>query len=155
MIKSEFVYTTYIKTAPEKLWNALTNPEFMKQYWFDMYCTSEWKAGSSWQMQFHDGQICAAGEITESNPPKRLVIKWRQEKDPDMKAEGYSHCVFEIEPEDSAVKLTVTHSMDKAPSKTIASVSGGWQVVLSNLKSLLETGQVVVSKRAECSGKAA
>jgi len=72
-----------------------------------------------------------------------------------LKAEGYSHCVFEIEPEEEAVKLTVTHSMEQAPSKTIEAVSGGWPKVLSNLKSLLETGQVVVSRRVDCRGKAA
>ena len=155
MTKSEFVYTTYIKTTPEKLWNALTNIEFMKQYWFGMYCTSEWKAGSPWQLQFHDGQIAETGEITESNPPKRLVIKWRNEWKPELKAEGYSLCTFEIEPEDGVVKLTVTHGMDKAPSKLIEAVSGGWPKVLSNLKSLLETGQVVVSRKVDCRGKAA
>ena len=66
MTKSEFVYTIYIKGTPEKLWNALTNAEFMKQYWFGMYCTSEWKAGSPWKMQFHDGELCCSGEITKS-----------------------------------------------------------------------------------------
>ena len=155
MTKSEFVYTTYIKTTPEKLWNALTNAEFIKQYWFGMYCTSEWKSGSSWLLQFHDGQIADAGEIAESDPPKRLVIKWRNEWKPELKSEGYSLCVFDIEVEDDAVKLTVTHSMDKRPSKTIEAVSGGWPKILSNLKSLLETGQAVVSRRIDCRGKAA
>ena len=155
MSKSEFVYTTYIKTTPEKLWDALTNPEFMKQYWFGMYCTSEWKSGSPWQLRFSDGQIGDAGEIVESTPPKRLAIKWRNEWKPELKAEGFSLCVFEIEPEDAAVKLTVTHGMEQSPSKTIEAVSGGWPKVLSNLKSLLETGQAVVSRVIDCRGKAA
>jgi uncharacterized protein YndB with AHSA1/START domain len=155
MSKSEFVYTTYIKTTPQKLWDALTNPEFMKQYWFGMYCTSEWKSGSAWELRFSDGQVGDAGEIIESVPPKRLSIKWRNEWKPELKAEGYSRCDFEIEPEDGATKLTVTHSMDDSPSKTIEAVSGGWPKVLSNLKSLLETGQVVVSRVVDCRGKAA
>jgi uncharacterized protein YndB with AHSA1/START domain len=155
MTKSEFIYTIYIKTTPEKLWNALTSTEFMKQYWFGMYCTSEWKAGSPWQLHFHDGQVADAGEITETNPPKRLVIKWRNEWKPELKAEGYSLCTFEIEPEDDAVRLTVTHSMDKVASKSVEAFSGGWPKVLSNLKSLLETGQVVVSRKVDCRGKAA
>jgi uncharacterized protein YndB with AHSA1/START domain len=146
MTKSEFIYTTYIKTTPEKLWDALTNTEFMKQYWFGMYCTSEWDTGSPWKMSFHDGELCCSGEITESNPPKRLVIKWLQEKNIEMKAEGYMRCVFDIEQDESAVKLTVTHSIDIAPSKSIQSVSVGWPMVLSNLKSILETGQAVVSR---------
>ena len=155
MSKSEFVYTIYIRTTPEKLWDALTNAEFMKQYWFGMYCTSEWKAGSPWTMHFHDGVLCCSGEITESNPPKRLVIKWLQEKDTEMKAEGYTRCVFDIEQDDGAVKLTVTHSIDKANSKSIVGVSNGWPKILSNLKSLLETGQAVVSRKVDCRGEAA
>lgn len=151
MTKSEFVYTTYIKTTPEKLWDALTNSEFMKQYWFGMYCTSKWVAGSSWKMQFADGDLCCTGKVTESNPPKRLVLQWLQEKDPEMKAEGPSLCVFDIEPqEEGAIKLTVTHTLNKANSKTIVGVSGGWPKVLSNLKSLLENGQTVISRKIDC-----
>jgi uncharacterized protein YndB with AHSA1/START domain len=155
MTKSEFIYTTYIKTTPEKLWDALTNTEFMKQYWFGMYCTSTWKEGSSWKMQFQDGELCCSGEITESQPPKRLVIKWLQEKDTEMKAEGYSLCVFDIEQDDGAVKLTVTHGMDRAASKSIQGVSGGWPKVLSNLKSLLETGEAAVNRKGDCRTQAA
>ncbi|HYB08050.1 MAG TPA: SRPBCC family protein [Alphaproteobacteria bacterium] len=153
MSKSEFVYTTFIKTTPQKLWDALINPEFMKQYWFGMHCESDWKAGSPWKLCFPDGQTADAGEIVESVPPKRLAIKWRNEWNPEFKADGYSHCVFDIEPEDAAVKLTVTHSIDTAPSKLIEGVSGGWPKVLSNLKSLLETGQVVLDKHVDCRTK--
>src|ERR1700761_8788878 len=74
MTKSEFVYTTYIKTTPEKLWNALTNTEFMKQYWFGALCLSDWKAGSPWKLCFPDGEVADMGEIVESIPSKRLVI---------------------------------------------------------------------------------
>jgi len=155
MTKSEFVYTTYIKTTPEKLWDALTNTEFMKQYWFGMYCTSEWKAGSPWKMQFADGELCCSGEITESHSPKRLVIKWLQEKDTEMKAEGYMRCIFDIEQDEGAVKLTVTHSIDKTPSKSLQGVSNGWPKVLSNLKSLLETGQAIIDRKVDCRDKVA
>jgi uncharacterized protein YndB with AHSA1/START domain len=155
MSKAEFIYTTYIKTTPEKLWDALTNAEFMKQYWFGMYCTSEWTAGSPWQLRFSDGQIGDAGEIVESVPPARLAIKWRNEWKPEFKAEGFSLCVFEIEPVGEAVRLTVTHGMDQSPSKTIEAVSGGWPKILSNLKSLLETGQVALSRTVDGRGKAA
>jgi uncharacterized protein YndB with AHSA1/START domain len=155
MAKSEFVYTTYIKTTPEKVWNALTNPEFMKQYWFGVHCESGWKAGSPWKLVFTDGRVADTGEIIESDPPRRLVIKWQNEWKPEMKAEGYSRCTFDIEPEsvNGVVKLTVTHGMDKEASKFINGVSGGWPKILSNLKSLLETGQVVLKE--DCKGKAA
>jgi uncharacterized protein YndB with AHSA1/START domain len=150
MSKSEFVYATYIKTTPEKLWNALTNAEFAKQYWFGARCECDWKVGSSWKLHFPDGQVADAGEIVECNPPKRLVIRWLNEWNPEFKAEGYSLCVFEIEPADGAVKLTVTHGMEREGSKFIQGVANGWPKVLSNLKSLLETGQVVLEKTEDC-----
>ncbi len=155
MSKSEFVYTTYIRTTPQKLWDALTDPAFHKQYWFGMYCTSEWKAGAAWQMHFSDGNVSDAGEIIESIPPKRLAIKWRNEWKPELNAEGFSLCVFEVEPEGGAVKLTVSHSVDRSPSKMVEAVSGGWPKILSNLKSLLETGQAVVGREVDCRGQAA
>ncbi|MDR3449422.1 MAG: SRPBCC family protein [Alphaproteobacteria bacterium] len=155
MADSTFVYATYIKTTPEKLWEALTNCEFMKQYWFGTSCESDWKAGSSWKMVARDGQITDAGEIIESVPPKRLVIKWRHELMPELKEEGYSRCVFDIEPAGNAVKLTITHGIGREGSKVIAAVSGGWPKILSNLKSLIETGQVVLEKNEGCKAEAA
>jgi uncharacterized protein YndB with AHSA1/START domain len=149
MAKSEFVYVTYIKTSPDKLWNAITNPEFMKQYWLGTHCESEWKPGSSWKMVSESGQITDSGEILESNPPKRLVIKWLHEWRPELKAEGYSHCTFDIEPVDKSTKLTVTHVIDRKPSKLIDAVSDGWPKILSNLKSLIETGEIVTEKKCE------
>jgi uncharacterized protein YndB with AHSA1/START domain len=149
MTNTEFVYVTYIKTTPDKLWDAITNTEFMRQYFFGTRCESDWKAGSPWRMVSADGQITDSGEIIESTPPKRLVIKWLNEWKPELKAEGYSRCTFEIEPDsvNNATKLTVTHVIDKKPSKLIEAVSSGWPKILSNLKSLLETGQIVLEKK--------
>jgi uncharacterized protein YndB with AHSA1/START domain len=144
MTNSEFMYVTYIRTTPEALWSALTNVEFMKQYWFGMHCECDWKVGSSWKLVFADGRIADAGEVVEVDPPKRLVLKWRNEWNPEMQAEGDSKCTFELEPTTGAVKLTVTHAMDRAQSKFIGAVSGGWPKILSNLKSLLETGTVAL-----------
>ncbi len=140
MAKSTFAYVTYIRTTPEKLWSALTDVECIKQYWFGMHCECAWKTGASWKMVFEDGRIADAGEIVEIDPPKRLVLKWRNEWKPAMKAEGYSRCTFDLEPMTGAVKLMVTHAIDRDQSKFIEAVSGGWPQVLSNLKSILETG---------------
>ncbi len=144
---SKFVYVTFIRTTPERLWSALTTPEFMKQYWFGMHCESEWKAGSSWQLKFPNGRVADAGEIVEAERPKRLVIKWRNEFKPEIKSEGYSRCTMDLEPRDGAVKLTVTHEMDKPGTKFIEAVSGGWPLILSNLKSLLETGEIAMQDK--------
>jgi uncharacterized protein YndB with AHSA1/START domain len=144
MPKSTYVYVTYIRTTPEKLWSALTDEEFMKQYWFGIYCESEWTPGSSWKMVHPDGRISDAGEILEADPPRRLVIRWQHEDKPALKAEGYSLCTMELEPTGRAVKLSITHSIDRESSKLITAVSGGWPMIVSNLKSLLETGSTVL-----------
>jgi uncharacterized protein YndB with AHSA1/START domain len=91
------------------------------------------------------GRPRKAGEIVEIDPPKRLVLKWRNEFRPELKSEGYSCGTIEFEPIDKAVKLTITHVMDRTESKFIEAVSGGWPRVLSNLKSLLETGEIVLT----------
>src|SRR5215831_10216925 len=138
MARSTFVYVTYIRTTPEKLWSALTDAEFMKQYWFGTRCESEWKAGSPWKMVHGDGHVSDAGEIVESDPPRRLVIRWLHQEKPELKAEGPSLCTMELQPTAGAVKLSITHSIERDPSKLITAVSGGWPKILSNLKSLLE-----------------
>ena len=143
MSGSKFVYVTYIRITPEKLWKALTTPEIIQQYRFGMSVESEWKAGSTWRM-YADGSLMDAGEILESVSPKRLVLSWLNEWEPEFKAEGKSRCAWEIEPTGASAKLTLTHSMERPDSKFIAAVSDGWPMVLSNLKSLLETGDVAV-----------
>jgi uncharacterized protein YndB with AHSA1/START domain len=142
---STFIYVTYIRTTPEKLWAALTDPKLMRQYWFNMHCESDWKKGSPWKLVFADGRVADTGEILEVEPEKRLVIKWRNEMKPELSAEGHSVCTMELEPTDGAVKLTITHAIDKKDSKVITAVSGGWPKILSNLKSLLETGELALA----------
>jgi uncharacterized protein YndB with AHSA1/START domain len=96
---------------------------------------------------FPDGRVGDAGEIVAFEPMKRLAIRWRNEFKPEFKAEGWSLCTMEIEPMGDAVKLTVRHEMERAGSKFIDAVSGGWPQILSNLKSLLETGAVVLGPK--------
>jgi uncharacterized protein YndB with AHSA1/START domain len=140
MNHDQFVYVTYILTSPDKLWEALTSPEFTRKYWFGIWQDCAWTAGSSWKLTFPDGRVADAGEVLEVDPPKRLVLKWRHELDPELHAEGYSRATFELEQMDDLVKLTVVHEIDRSGSKLIRAVSGGWPMILSSLKSLLETG---------------
>lgn len=142
MSKASFVYVTYIRTTPEKLWQALTEPEFNRQYWSGAHQETEWKKGSPWKLVFADGRVADTGEIIDIDPPRRLVIKWRNEFFPDIKADGFTRCTFEIEQVDDVMKLTVTHEAEvDGPHKLIDGVSEGWPLVLSSLKSLLETGK--------------
>jgi len=145
--QSRFVYVTYIRTTPELLWSALTSSEFTRQYWLGVTVDAEWKVGGSWKLTYPDGRTTGSGEIVESEPSKRLVIRWRNELRPELKAEGWSLCTMEIEPSAKGVKLTVTHTIDLDQSKFIEAVSIGWPQILSNLKSLLETGELVLAAR--------
>src|SRR5215813_13007976 len=144
MSRSTFVYVTYIRTTQEKLWSALTDADFMKQYWLGHHCESKWTAGSPWKMVSTTGVVTDAGEIIESDPPRRLVIRWTHQQNPELEAEGASRCTMELAPSGAAIKLTITHTIEREPSKLIAAVSGGWPMILSNLKSLLETGSVAL-----------
>lgn len=146
--RSSFIYVTYIRTTPEKLWHALTTPEFVQQYWLGIRPEAEWKKGGSWKLVFPDGRVADTGQIVDFEPHKRLGIRWRNEFKAELKEEGWSLCTMEIEPAaGEAVKLTITHSMEREGTKFIGAVSNGWPQVLSNLKSLLETGAVVLPPR--------
>jgi uncharacterized protein YndB with AHSA1/START domain len=144
MARSTFVYVAYVRTTPEKLWSALTDPELMKQYWFGNHCESQWTAGSAWKLVSDDGVVLDAGEIVEADPPRRLVIRWRHQHKPELAADGDSQCTMLLEPTDGAVKLSITHTVEREPSKLVEAVSGGWPKVISNLKSLLETGAIAL-----------
>ena len=152
MARSTFVYVTYIRTSQEKLWSALTDASFMRQYWFGMHCESQFTPGSSWRLVSSGGEVFDSGEILEAEPPRRLVIRWHHQMKPELKAEGESRCTMELEPSGTAVRLSITHTIEREPSNLIAAVSGGWPKILSNLKSLLETGSAVLEDPYPASG---
>ena len=133
-----FIYVVYIRTTPERLWEALTNPEFTRQYWGGLSTVSDWKKGATWQLVARDenDDIYVVGEVLERVPPKRLVLTWA---DPDDTADR-SRVTFEIEPIGEMVRLNVIHGDFTAGSDMKGKISGGWPRVLSSLKSYLETG---------------
>jgi uncharacterized protein YndB with AHSA1/START domain len=96
---SSFVYVTYIRTTPEKLWQALTEPEFTRQYWANTTQECDWKPGSPWRIMIPDGRVADAGKVLESDPPRRLVLSWRNEFMPEMREEGYSRLTYLLEPQ--------------------------------------------------------
>lgn len=148
MAKSRFLYVTYIRTTPQKLWDALTRPEFTSVYWHGVQHLTDWRPGSDWKLAFADGQVADSGKVLEADPPRRLVLEWRNEFREELRAEGYSRCTFEIEGGEGVVRLSVTHEMAVGRSKFIDAVSGGWPQILSSLKSLLETGAALDSPQS-------
>jgi uncharacterized protein YndB with AHSA1/START domain len=142
-MSDRFVYVTYIRTTPETLWDHLTKPEFTRTYWHGVSSESDWKPESPWKLTFSDGRVADTGEVVEVDRPRRLVLKWRNEYRPELKAEGYSRATFELEPVGDMVRLAVTHEIDRTGSKFIEAVSKGWPIVLSSLKSLIETGKAL------------
>lgn len=138
-----FVYVTYIRTSPEKLWDALIKPEFTRQYWFGSTQDSTWEKGATWELRAPDGRLTDSGTVVEIDRPRRLVLSWQHALSPEMRAEGHSRATYELELQGDVVKLTITHEIDKKGSKLIQGVSGGWPIILASLKSLLETGKSI------------
>jgi uncharacterized protein YndB with AHSA1/START domain len=147
MVESRFVYVIYIRTTPAKLWQALLDPEFTRQFWVETWQECEWKVGASWKLMIPDGRVGDAGEVLEIEPERRLVLTWRNEFKPELRAEGPSRMTYELEQQGDSVKLTLIHEMDQPDSKLIQAVSNGWPHLLSSLKSLLETGESLEATR--------
>ncbi|HEX4114748.1 MAG TPA: metalloregulator ArsR/SmtB family transcription factor [Solirubrobacteraceae bacterium] len=154
MQKPEFVYTTYIKTTPEQLWQALTDPAFTQRYWGTSF-SSDWKAGSPMTWEYGGVTIADPAQIVlESEPYRRLAYTWQtvtpefakvvgfgEEYAAKLAAERRSKVSFDIEPIGEGVKLTVVHDDFDPGSAMLESVSSGWPLILASLKTLLETGE--------------
>ena len=141
MIKPNFVYVTYIASTPDKVFKALTDTDATARFWFGNAVTSDWKIGAP--VTFHrNGELVVKGEVLEYDPPRRLSYTFHSQHD-GLHTEQPSRVVLEIEQQKDQVKLTVTHD-DFAPnSKVFEKISSGWPLVLSSLKSYLETDRVL------------
>jgi uncharacterized protein YndB with AHSA1/START domain len=136
----EKVFEIYIKTTPERLWEAITDPELRSQYSFGVGVESDWTAGSRYQANHAGARITIAeGENLEVDPPRRLVQSFSALWSDDVKAEGASRVTWEIEQIEDSCRLTVTH--DQLRDGANAELYGGWPMILSGLKTLLETGE--------------
>jgi uncharacterized protein YndB with AHSA1/START domain len=144
----EKVFEIYIKTTPERLWEAITNPDMRQKYTFGVRVSSDWKKGSSYQGSAGSGTASPSmnileGENLEVFPPRRLVQSFRALWSDDVKREGTSRVTWEIEPVGDSCKLTVTH--DQLREGANSELYGGWPMILSGLKTLLETGQLLTT----------
>jgi uncharacterized protein YndB with AHSA1/START domain len=138
--KPEFVYVTYIETTQEKLWQALTEADFTERYWFGYRLQSDFTVGARATLG-KDGKVTDEGVVLECDPPRRLAYTWHAIFNDEMAKEKPSRVSFDLEKRGAYVKLTVTHEDFAEASKVLPSISTGWPMVLSSLKSLLETGR--------------
>ncbi|HZP78328.1 MAG TPA: SRPBCC family protein [Pseudolabrys sp.] len=154
MTGPNFVYVSYIRTTPEKLWQALTQSAFTRQYWFGHAVESDWKPGSAIRF-FAAGKCDVQGEVLASDPYRRLAYSWRVDFDEALRNEEPSRVSFDLEPVGPEVKLTVIHDQFGAGSKVYPGISNGWPMVLASLKSLLETGEplAATSEAALCAAR--
>lgn len=151
------VYRVYIKATPQAIWDAITKPEWTRRYGYQSPAQYDLRPGGAYKglasdamKAFGSPEVVVDGEVLEADPPRRLVQTWRPLWDPEMVAEGFRRVIWDIEQDDGGVtRLTVTHELEGAP-KTAAQVAGegrlhegggGWAWILSDLKTLLETGK--------------
>jgi len=141
--KAKFVYVVYIATTPEKVWQALVDGEVTHLYWGHQN-VSDWKVGSRWQHQSVDADhdVKIVGRVLESAPPRRLALSWARPDDAANESK-HSRVLFEIEPVNDMVKLTVSHTELEDGSDMQHGITEGWPRVLSSLKSYLETGKAL------------
>ena len=136
-----FVYVTYIASTPEKVFEAITRPDVARRYWGHEN-VSDWKPGSRWEhVRDNDARtVELTGKVIEVSPPTRLVLTWANASEADDPAK-YSRVTFDIAAYEGMVRLTVTHDELEAGSRMENGMRRGWPIVLSSMKSFLETGQ--------------
>jgi uncharacterized protein YndB with AHSA1/START domain len=153
------VYRVYIKATPEAVWDAITKPEWTQQYGYGGSAEYDLRPGGTFRHLTTDGMramgagdVAVDGEVIESDPPRKLVQTWRMVMDPEAAAEGFTRLTYEIgEAADGVTKLTVIHDLAGAPRLALmvsgamedagGGAGGGWSWILSDLKTVLETGK--------------
>ena len=150
------VHRIYIKATPEAIWEAITKPEWSQRYGYGGSVEFDLRPGGAYRTHASEEFLAAGapevvvdGEVIEADPPRKLVQTWRMLMDPDLQAEGFTRLTYEIEPGEYGTKLTVIHELEGAPKLAAlvdgqlesTGAGGGWAWVLSDLKSLLETGE--------------
>ena len=141
MSKPVFVYTIYIASTPEKVFKALTDTDVTAKFWFGNAVTSDWKAGAPIEFR-REGKLIVQGKVLEYDPPRRLSYTFVNLSE-KYRGERPARATFVLEPYGEVVKLTLTHEDFDAGSKMLPAIAKGWPAILSNLKSMLETGRTL------------
>ena len=142
MDRPRHVFHVYIRTTPEELWQAITDPEFTQRYFHNSRVESSWRTGDR-VVYWIGGEIAVAGRVVDADPPRRLVTTWSFRRNLDYRDDPPSRVTWEIEPVGNACRLTVVHDDFPSETRTFKSVGSGWPMILSSLKSYLETGEAL------------
>ena len=141
MERPTHVYVLYIRTSPERLWQALISPDYTERYFYGGHYESTWETGASYRSVLQDGTTPFEGVVLEADPPHRLVYTFHYVGDADTRDEQPSRVTWEIAPQGDMCRLTVIHDdFGDGERNTYDKVGGGWPYILSSLKSVLETG---------------
>jgi uncharacterized protein YndB with AHSA1/START domain len=144
VVPPDVVYNIFIRTTPQKVWDALTQSAFTTQYFFGRTVESDWQKGSPWKLLFPDGRTDVEGVVLESDPPRLLKVTWRVVWPDDPDPPGPALISYEIQQHGEIVQLTMTQHIERAiPRKYIKAGQMGWGAIFSSLKSLLETGKAL------------
>ena len=156
--KPSFSYVTYIGAAPDRVWQALTDGALSRQYWYGRRVESDWKVGSTvtfWYDADGEEAVSDRGIVLESKPPRHLSYTFHVEFIDELKDEHPSRVTFDLEPVGEETKLTLTHDEFEPKSQALEGCRAGWPVILSSLKSLVETGEPLAISSAAAAAEAA
>ena len=143
-MSNTYMYETYIRAPAERVWQALTSPEFTSQYFHATHVESTWQPGAPVRYEYAPGgAVAVEGEVLEALPPSKLAITWHVLYNDDAKVEAPSRVTFELETLDGQTRLRITHDRFVEGSVVQPEISKGWPWILSSLKSLLETGEAL------------
>ena len=141
----KLVFQIYIRATPEQVWQAITDTQFRRQYFYGSTIESTFEPGAPLRSRSPSGDLWGDDVVLECDPPRVLVHSWRSLWDPDAAAEPESRVTWRVEPQDGVTRLTVVHDqLDRSPY-TARGVSGGWMFIISGLKTVLETGEPLTS----------
>jgi uncharacterized protein YndB with AHSA1/START domain len=143
MSNPDYVYVSVIAAPRDKVWEALTSPEFTQQYWHQTRVRSDFQVGSPIVFLVENDQIGCEGEVLIADFPRELSYTWRFPRNPETAAEPHSRVSFVLDEHPKGTLLTVRHDRFPPDSKTFPMIAAGWPFVICGLKTLLETGQAV------------
>ena len=142
--KRDLTYVEYLAATPEKVWQVLTDPEQQPHFFYGTSVKSDYKPGEKFQFRSPDGGLAIDGELVATEPARKLVHTWQFAYDPAVAAEGYGTITWELEPAGDACRLSTRHELPEGATGSEGQATAGWPMILSQLKTLVETGRPLV-----------